>query len=172
MNKASKYLLIIILVLTYCSTNQKIVIDNRYKITKAPKWKTEFASADSGSGLIIQLNKDKKALLPDKIELLLWVYPLDTIITEQNFYNVIQPMPGGGIADERYIDYKINNDPVLIPIKVDSTNRFYISIQPDTFYLSINSFYVTPNYLKDIIVKQGYWSIITLLMYEPPVNLY
>lgn len=158
--------------ITYCSTNQKIVIDNRYKITKAPKWKTEFVPTDSGSGLIIQLNKDKKALLPNKIELLLWDYPLDTIITEQNFYNVRQPMPAGGIADKRYIEYKIINDPVLIPIKVDSTNRFYISIQPDTFYISINSFHVTPNYLKDIIVKQGYWSIIKLMMYEPPVNLY
>ena len=60
MNKASKYLLIIILVLTYCSTNQKIVIDNRYKITKVPKWKTEFVPADSANQLIIKLNNYEK----------------------------------------------------------------------------------------------------------------
>ena len=154
MKKVSNYFLILLLATTYCSTNQKIIVDNRYKITKAPKWKDEYVSADSGSGLIIQLNKDKNALLPHKIELSFWNYPLDTIITEEEFYNVRQPMPRGSFADEKIIDYKINNHPILIPIKVDSTNRFYISLQPDTFYLSINSFHVAPNYLKDIIVKK------------------
>lgn len=172
MNKASKYLLIIILFITYCSTNQKIVIDNRYKITQAPKWETDFIPADSESGIIVELNKDNNSFLPDKIELSFWAYPLDTIITEQKFYKVRQPMPEGGIADETYINYKINNDTIFISLKVDSTNSFSIPIKPDTFYISINSYYVTPNYLKDIIVKQGHWSIIKLRMYEPPFRLY
>jgi hypothetical protein len=155
-----------------CSTNQKIVIDNRYKISKAPKWETDFLSTDSGSGMIIQFIKDKNVFRPRNIQLSLWPYPLDTVTTERKFYDVIQPLPSGGLADETYIDYQIKNRPIKFSIVVDSTYQTSNQIFPGTYYLTINAYGVSPNYLKDFTVKQNYWSVIKLRIYEEPVNWY
>jgi len=81
-------------------------------------------------------------------------------------------MPSGGIADVTYIDYKIKNDTIKFYTKVDSTNQISKEIHPNTYLLLINSYGFSPMYLRDIIVKQGYWSIVKVSMYEPPIYIY
>jgi len=168
-----KYLLLIFLLLLGCSTNKKIIRDSRTRIIKADKWEMNFLQKDSGSGIIFDFIRDKSVIRKSKgINMLLWAYPLDTISIVKRVYDELQPMPSGGFADVTYIDYKIKNDTIKISAVVDSTNQIFKEIIPNTYLLLINSYGFSPMYLRDIIVRQGYWSIIKVSMYEPPINYY
>ena len=168
-----KYLLLILLLLLGCSTNKKIIRDSRTQIIKADRWESKYLQKNSGSGIIFEFIRDKSVIGKSKgINMLLWAYPLDTVIVVKKVCDEIQPMPSGGIADVTYIDYKVKNDTIKIYTKVDSTNLISKEIHPNTYLLLINSYGFSPMYLRDIIVKQGYWSIVKVSMYEPQINIY
>jgi len=169
----SKYLFVIIPFIIGCSTNQKIVWDSRPQIIQAPTWEANLLPKDSGSGIIFQFIRDKSVIgISKHINVLLWAYPLDTVTVVKTVYDELQPMPSGGFADVTYIDYKIKNDTIKISAKVDSTNQISEELPSNTYLLLITSYGFSPMYLRDIKIKQGYWSIIEVSMYKPPLYLY
>jgi len=79
-----KYLLLIFLLLLGCSTNKKIIQDSRTRIIKAKKWEMNYLPKDSASGIIFNFTRDKSVIGKSKgINMLLWAYPLDTVVVEK-----------------------------------------------------------------------------------------
>jgi hypothetical protein len=164
---------LIIFFIIGCSSNEKILKDSRPQITKAAEWELNFVPKDSGSGIIFQFIRDKNIIGVSKhINMLLWAYPLDTVVVEKKVYDEIQPMPSGGIADVTYIYYKVKNDTIKISSIIDSTNQITKDVLPNKYLLLINSYGYSPMYLRDIRVVDGYWSIIKISMYEPGIELH
>jgi len=162
-----------IFVLIGCSTNEKILMDSRYKISNSSEWKINFSLKESGSGIIFKFIKDKYVKeTPKYVNMFLWSYPLDTVTIVKEVFNEPRPMAPNDFEDITYINYKIKNDTIKISSVVDSTNQIVKEIQPNKYLLLIQSLGFSQFYLKDIRVVEGYWSIVEIKMHLQPLELY
>jgi len=165
--------IILFITLEGCSTNEKIVVDNRREINNAIKWDPEFIPNDTSSGIklefvppIIHSGKNYFAVWSASnwtplsyTYITLWAYPIDTIVHIRKDYNCPQPMPSGRMADYTNINYEIKNNPIKMRSNVEPDKATFIRIPAGTYLMQWEVAGYVTRWIKDLSIKPNYWSI-------------
>ena len=111
--------------------------------------------------------------------LLLWHYPIDTVLRKNRPQ---QPGVFGPWSEYRY-DFRNNpfvfqgvniarDTQAVLPLRVDSTgDGFFFSVPPGRYLLSINPwvFQAEPEVIKDLDIRNGDFSVIKIALMPPPI---
>lgn len=193
--------IIFILVISFglilgCSSNRKVIRDNRYLITNASKWFPEYIYNDSCSGFKLEFTPPEPKLNEppkdggvvgksmivstasmgkhdiDFVNITLWKYPLDTVLHIETHEDEILPWPENR-ADLTSIYYEIKNEPIKISSMVDSGKALFFKVPTGTYLMECRpDFDYVVRWMKNITVVPNCWSVVKVDTIPMPYILY
>lgn len=169
--------LIVVLILLFgCSSNKELINDSRRTIINAAVWTPEFIQNDTSSGIKLEFvpKKIKKgsgrlfSIVPDRphsldgLNITLWQYPLDTVVQKHTNYDHLTSMPENEIVDYTSIYYEFRNKPIEFCSPVEPGKTLFYVVSPGTYLIRVSPIDYQTVFIKDVVVKPNYWSVVKI----------